>query len=292
MKFDKLLKTGKKLICDGAMGTQLIDRGLKAGECPELWNIEKPLIIKDIHSSYIDAGAQMIITNTFGGNLLKLRNYNLQDKADIINGEAVRIAIEAASGRAAVLGGIGPTGQLLEPLGTCSKEEFREIFYLQSKSLADAGSDAIIIETMTDVNELAVAVEAAASVKLPVIASMSFTKDVNRDDYHTVMGVDIKTFVIRAEECGTSIICVNCGTGPNDILKVVERIAALTSLPVMAEPNAGLPRYENGQTFYRQSPEEFASKAVLIFKAGALIVGGCCGTTPEHIRKLSILLNK
>ncbi|MBN2189922.1 MAG: homocysteine S-methyltransferase family protein [Candidatus Aureabacteria bacterium] len=292
MKFDKLLKSGKKLICDGAMGTQLIERGLGAGECPELWNIEKPEMIKAIHSAYIEAGAQMIITNTFGGNLPKLKNYNLQDKADVINRKAVEIALAASSGRAAVLGGIGPTGQFLEPLGTYSKEEFREIFHRQSKSLADAGAEAIIIETMTDVNELAAAVEAAVSTKLPVAASMSFAKDINRDDYHTIMGVDVKTFVNRAEECGAGIICVNCGTGPQDILKIVERIIALTSLPVMAEPNAGLPQYKNGQTFYRQSPEEFASEAALIFKAGALIVGGCCGTTPEHIRKLSVLLNK
>lgn len=292
MEFNKLLKTGKKIICDGAMGTQLIERGLNAGECPELWNIEKADIIKAIHSSYVEAGAQMIITNTFGGNLPKLKNYNLQDKADIINKKAVRIALDASSDRAAVLGGIGPTGQFPEPFGTYTKEEFREIFLFQSKSLAGAGAHAIIIETMTDIGELSAAIEAAAETNLPVIASMSFSKDINRDDYHTIMGVDIKTFVSRAGECGAGIICVNCGTGPRDIRNIVERIKRLTSLPIMAEPNAGLPRYKDGQTFYSQSPGEFAAEAALIFEAGALIVGGCCGTTPEHIKKLAALATK
>lgn len=290
MDFKKTLATKKKLICDGGMGTQLIEKGLQGGGCPELWNLERPEKIEEIHKSYISSGADLITTNTFGGNLLKLKNFHLESKADEINQAGVNIARKSAEEKTLVLGDIGPTGEFLKPLGTYSSEEFYEIFHKQAESLAKAGADAIIIETMTDLGELTQAVKASKNTGLPVIASMAFTKDANRNDFHTMMGVDLKTFVNSAAGTGADVISVNCGSGAEEILEIIKRLKKLTSFPLMAEPNAGLPHLIKGKTLYEQPPESFAETALKIFDAGAGIVGGCCGTTPEHIRVLFNLI--
>ncbi|MEA3346458.1 MAG: homocysteine S-methyltransferase family protein [Candidatus Auribacterota bacterium] len=286
MNLNERLEKGEKLICDGGMGTQLIGKGLQGGKCPELWNLEHPEKIAEIHKSYISSGADLITTNTFGGNLLKLKNFHLESKADEINQAGVNIARKSAEEKTFILGDIGPTGEFLKPLGTYSREEFYKIFHKQSESLAKAGADAIIIETMTDLGELTQAIKASKDTGLPIIASMAFTKDANRNNFHTMMGVDLKTFVNSAASTGADVISVNCGSGAEEILEIVKHLRKLTSFPLMAEPNAGLPRLIKGKTLYEQPPESFADTALKIFNAGANIVGGCCGTTPDHIRAL------
>jgi len=288
------------LIADGAMGSILQERGLPAGAAPDEWNISHPEVIDDIHRAYIKAGAELIVTNTFGANRLKLKKSGLEEKTAEINTGAVSIARKAAQDKAYVAGDIGSTGEFMEPLGSLKREDLINTFAEQARFLAGAGVDLFIIETMTDIEELLCAVEGIGEVsKLPVIASMSF--EPAGQEYRTMMGIGPSDMFKRITSTTCRVIGANCGLVPEQMKDVIadlkknkhEEIAAREEtgtqdreIYFIAQPNAGHARLESGKTVFDQTPDEFAREAVGLINAGANIIGGCCGTTPEHIKKL------
>lgn len=270
-------------IFDGAMGTMLQEGGLKPGACPELMNIERPEVVKKIHRAYIDAGANIIETNTFGASGLKLSHYGISDRVREINFAAVKIAKDAANGQAEVAGSIGPSGKFIEPLGDLDFESAYKIFSEQAKFLAEAGADYLIVETCIDIQEMRAALLAAHDVcNLPVICQLSYG-----EDGRTITGTDPKTAAVILENLGASIIGVNCSLGPEQLVPVVEILAENCRVPVSVQPNAGMPYLENGETKFPMDAKTFGTFGKKLADAGANFLGGCCGTTPEHIRELS-----
>ena len=278
------------LICDGAMGTMLIEKGMPEGECPDYWGIKNHKVLRLIHEEYINSGADMVITNTFGANWIKLKKYGLEKKLDEINRTAVEVAREAAGGRAYVLGEIGPTGEYLKPIGSISPEEMLDVFADQVKSLEESGVDAIILNTFSDIEELKVVIKAVKeNSKLPLIASMTFQRLENKG-FRTTSGITISQFVSEGLSAGSDIIGANCSITGSDMADIVSEIRALEPVYIIAAPNAGMPRLDNGKTIYDESPDSFAKNLPKIIDAGANIIGGCCGTTPKHIRKIRQVL--
>lgn len=270
-------------IFDGAMGTMLQEGGLKPGGCPELMNLEQPDVVQKIHEAYIEAGATMIETNTFGASCLKLDHYGLEDRVAELNEAAVKIAREASRGRAKIVGSLGPTGRFIVPLGDLEFEEAYRAFYEQSKALANAGADCLIFETCIDIQEMRAGLLAAKdATKLPIICQLSYS-----EDGRSVTGTDPQTAAITLEALGADIIGVNCSLGPQELVPIVEALAENCSVPISVLPNAGMPRLENGRTIFPMDPEEFASWGAKLVAAGATYLGGCCGTTPAHIRALA-----
>jgi 5-methyltetrahydrofolate--homocysteine methyltransferase len=284
MKKENILKVLQKklLVCDGAMGTMLQEYGLSAGECPEYWNLTHPEQIKKIHEEYVKAGADLILANTFGGNRLKLEKFNLKDKLLEINTAGVKNAKAAAKENTFVGGDIGPTGSLLEPLGFLKESEALDVFSGQAETLAEAGADFIIIETMIALEEAVLAATAAKKTGLPVMALMTF--DINQDDIRTVMGVDVPSMVKAFESAGVDIIGTNCGNGIDQMIRVVRAVRKETKKFIIAEPNAGLPILKDGSIEYSGTPAIMAAKVPELIEAGANIIGGCCGTTPAYIK--------
>lgn len=275
---------GGVLLCDGAMGTQLDAHGLQAGECHEQWNVLHPEKVKEIHSSYLDAGAEAILTNTFGGTRWRLERHGLGERVGEFNSAAAKLARSAAGEERYVLGDVGPTAEFVFPLGTRKEEEFVEVFGEEVSFLAE-GADAIAIQTMTALEELVAAVRAAKETGLPVIGSMAFQPEVPGKGFRTIMGVGIEQMVRRLEEEGVDALGANCGTVDiADMVRIVRQMRELTSLPILAEPNAGRPRLVDERTVFDQTPEVMAEHVRALVEAGADIVGGCCGTTPDHIR--------
>lgn len=271
------------LLLDGAMGTQLDAHGIAPGECQGEWNVSHPEVVKQIHADYIRAGSQAILTNTFQGTRWCLDRHRLGDKVGEFNSAALRLARKAAGRSRYVVADIGPTAQFVYPLGEKRQEEFAEVFREEISFLTD-GADAIAIQTMTALEELVAAVRAAKQTQLPVIASMSFTPDVGKG-YRTIMGVSIEQMVRQLEEEGVDGIGTNCGTVDiADVVKIVRQMRRLTSLPILAEANAGRPRIVGETTVFDQTPEIMAGHIPALAEAGANIIGGCCGTTPDHIR--------
>ena len=268
----------KILVLDGGMGTELQKKGFTKG-CPDELNIKDPAIVKAVHKSYADAGANIIITNTFGANKIKLKEYKLDGKVKEINEAAVKNVKESCPG-CLVAGDIAPLGNYLEPLGTITFDEAYEAYAEQVKALS--GADLLIIETVADIKILKGALIAAKqNSKLPVIVSMTFDKD------RTVTGTDIETYVEIADSLGADIIGTNCTAGPKEHLEIIKEIAKHTDKPILTEPNAGMPKLVDNKTVFPVGPDEFASFADKFIEAGASLIGGCCGTTPEHIAKLS-----
>jgi len=282
-----------RFLLDGAMGTQLIAQNVEPGRCNEMLNLESPGVVLRIHKAYLDAGSDAILTNTFGGNGFALARHGLIDRVRDINTAGAQLARQAAGPAKYVLGDIGPSGDFLEPIGSLKPNQLRASFAEQADALLVGGVDGFIIETMAAVDEVVVAVEAAKSVGsgLPVLASMSFDK--RGDDFRTMMGVDVKTAVAALVSAGADAVGFNCGTATLDeyvelAKKYVSAVRALgKDVLVFAEPNAGKPELVDEKAVYKVTPDEFAAAAQKIYAAGVTIIGGCCGTGPEHIKALA-----
>lgn len=275
-------------IFDGAMGTMLQNAGLPAGYCPELWNIEQPERITAIHKQYIEHGADIIETNTFGANRIKLTHYGLSDKVSYINEAAVQAARAACGPKTKIAGSVGPTGKLIHPLGDLSFDEAYDVYFEQISALHQAGVDMILIETIIDIQEMRAALLAAKAVTdKPVICQMSYEAD-----GRTVTGTDPQTAAITLEAMGADVIGANCSLGPAQLLTVVEKLAEVTSLPISIQPNAGMPQLIDGETVFPMSAEEMGTWVPKLIAAGAKYLGGCCGTTPAHIKALKEVAEK
>ncbi|HNS19192.1 MAG TPA: homocysteine S-methyltransferase family protein [Sedimentisphaerales bacterium] len=280
-------------ILDGAMGTQLFARGVEPGRCNDWLDVEQPNVVLDVHRAYLDAGTDAIITNTFGANRYALGRHGFADKAFEINKAGAQVACKAAGESRYVLGDIGPTGDFLEPLGTLKPDQVREAFVEQVKALREGGVDGLIIETMTAMDEMEVAIAAARSAGggLPVLASMSFDK--GGAGFRTMMGVDAATAVGRMIALGVDAVGFNCGTATLDEYVELAKVyvaaakAAKGKVQIFAEPNAGKPELVDGQAVYKVTPDEFAAACRKILDAGIHILGGCCGSTPDHIRAVA-----
>jgi len=291
------LKEGA-FILDGAMGTQLFARDIEVGTCNDYLNIESPDVVFDIQSSYIQAGSDAILTNTFGANKIALAKHNLAEKAKEINTAAAQIAGKAAGNEKYVLGDIGPCGDFLEPLGTLKPEQLKDAFVEQAEALLEASVDGFTIQTFSAIDEVKIAIEAVKSVcgDLPVFASMSF--DEAGEDFKTMMGVDVQAAVNTMVSAGVDAVGFNCGSVSLDgYVKLAERYVAAVKASgkdvlIFAELNAGKPELVEGKAVYKVTPEEFAEAAAKIHKAGINIIGGCCGTGPEHIKALAENLKK
>jgi 5-methyltetrahydrofolate--homocysteine methyltransferase len=281
----------RRLVCDGAMGTQLMLAGLEQGGCGEMWNLTQADRVLGIQRRYVEAGTDCLITNTFGGSRIMLKRHGHADDLRAINQAGVRIAREAFGGRAGfVLGDLGPLGAILEPYGDLPQEQARAAYEEQARALVEAGADAIIIETQTSLDEIGVAIDAAKAAGVPcVIASLAYDLSADKTFYVTMMGVQPEAAAVFAEERGADIIALNCGTGMDmpGAAKVAGIYRRHCKLPVMVQPNAGLPVLENGKAVYKQSPDEMAGGVPAALAAGANIIGSCCGSTPEHTRAIS-----
>ena len=278
-----LLSDGRVHVIDGAMGTMLYDRGVFVNVCYDELNATHPDLVEDVHAQYVRAGAEVIETNTFGANPVKLSSHRLEARTEELNRLAARIAVRAANGRAAVAGAIGPLGIRIEPLGPTSLEEARDYFGRQVDGLLEGGVDGFILETFSDLAELEQAFRAVRSrCDLPVMAQVT----VEGDDCKTATGASARQAARAAEEWGADAVGLNCSVGPAVVLDGLERMAEATPLPLSAQPNAGLPRAVGDRKMYLTRPDYTAQYARRLIGAGARFVGGCCGTTPEHIRRI------
>lgn len=286
MDLEFLLGIRKLLTADGAMGTALAERGLPAGATAALWNVERPADVAEVHRGHLRSGAECILTNTFGGNAVALAAHGLADRTEELNRAAAEVARQAAADRAVVLGDIGPTGALVAPYGDLSAAQGREAFRRQASALAQAGVDAVLCETFQSAEELRLALEAAvACCDLPLIACMTFAPEPS-GRYRSMMGEGPEDLVRVAEECGCAVIGTNCGQGIQTMPALVARLADLTDRPILVKPNAGLPQLVNGRTVYREDPAVFRRYVPVVYEAGARIIGGCDGTTAEHVRAI------
>jgi len=281
--FRDLLDDNRVHVFDGAMGTMLYARGAFLNVCYDELSLKQPDLIRDIHRAYVKAGAEILETNTFGANPRKLAQYGLSQETVKINRAAAELAREAAGHRAAVLGAIGPLGVRLEPFGETGIGEAQAAFEVQVRGLLDGGVDGFILETFGDVNELKAAFRAVRSLSdLPVVAQMTIGTDLR-----TAYGTEPAAFGPDLDALGADVIGVNCSVGPQGVLEAVEQLVHATRKPLSAQPNAGLPRDVGDRKIYMASPEYMASYARRMVEAGARFVGGCCGTTPEHIKAIA-----
>ena len=279
--FKKLLEE-RILVFDGAMGTMLQVRGLKTSECPEIYNLFHKDIIKNIQEQYVSVGCDIIQTNTFGANRIKLSQYGLANSVNDINQHAVEIAKEAAKTKCLVAGDMGPVGKLLYPFGDLNFDELYETFYEQAKVLIQEGVDLINIETMSDIHEAKIAVMAVkAAGNVPIICSITYQQNLRN-----LMGADPETAITTLEALGVDVIGTNCGFGPDKMVEVLKRSHQVSDAYLIAQPNAGLPKFVDNKTVYDLSPDHMTEYIEPLIQSGANIIGGCCGTTPEHIRRI------
>ena len=289
-KITEVLKTGKVLVSDGAWGTFLHKKGLKPGECPEHWCLTNFDDVRDVANSYITAGADMVETNSFGGTSYKLEHYGLAEQAAEINEAAARASREEAGADKWVIASVGPTGKMLL-LEDVTEKEMYDAFKEQVVALEKGGANAICIETMSDIMEATIAIRAAKeNTKLEVICTFTFEKSV-RGDYRTMMGVSPTDAANAAADAGADIIGTNCGNGAERMIEIVKEIkAAVPKAYILVHANAGLPENINGRDVFPETPEDMAKYIPALVGAGANIIGGCCGTTPDHIRAIKAAL--
>ena len=279
---ESCIKNGPTIL-DGGWGTQLQLRGLEVGRHPDLWNLSDPEKVEEVARAYVDAGSQIILTNTFGSTKFTLGRHGFLDEVDEINRAGVRISRKAGDGKAKIFASMGPTGIMLLS-GAVSADEMVAAFHQQAMALAEAKPDGIVIETMSDLEEAVLAVKAAKTTGLPVVACMVFDSGKNKD--RTMMGTTPEQAVERLTAAGADVIGSNCGQGIDGFIPICQRMRAATDLPLWMKANAGLPQMIDGNAVYTETPEQFADKAVALVEAGANFIGGCCGTSPEFIAAL------
>jgi len=290
-RFDELLHQGRPLASDGAFGTQLMARGMQPGEVPELWNVDRAEDVEAIHRAYVDAGADLVETNTFGGNALTLGRHGMADRMAELNRAGVTAARRATQGtEVLVAGSMGPTGLLLAPLGEATPEGMAKAFGDQARVLAEAGADLLVVETMTCLDEAVIAVEAARTTGLPVVATMTYNK--TKRGFFTVMGDDVAATVARLSAAGACAVGSNCGNGTDVMVEVARAFAAATKLPLFFQSNAGLPKLVDGKSVYTEGPGHLAAFARSLLDMGVAVVGGCCGTGPEHVAAVAAVVRE
>lgn len=278
------------VLLDGGMGTELIRRGLPQGSCPELWNAENPGAVKDVHQSYYLAGSDVVSTNSFGGSRIKLALHGLENRCYELNLAAARLAVEIKPAGKFVAGSIGPTGKFLKPQGDFEEEEFEEAFSLQARALTDGGVDFLLLETMYDLREARCALRGAKkTTTLPVLATMTF--NLTPRGFFTLMGNPAGGSMKALEEEGAAAVGANCTLGSAEMTTVAAEIRAATFLPVIIQPNAGQPILAaDGTVNYTQTVDDFVSYIPRLVENGVRIIGGCCGTNPEYIRRMAEIL--
>ena len=283
---EKLL-ADRPILIDGAWGTELQKQGLKPGESPEALNLEKPEIVEAVAKAYVEAGSQVIITNTFGGTVFMLERHGLADRVEEVNRVGAGISKRAAGDQAKVFASLGPSGKMLM-MGDVTEEELFAAFEQQAKALAAGGADGLVVETMADLEEATVVLKAAKTTGLPVCVSMIYDSGADLD--RTMMGTTVEDATQALTDAGADIIGSNCGQGIEGFVKLASRMKAATALPVWIKGNAGLPEMVGGETVYKTKPGDFAAFAKPLLDAGADFIGGCCGTSPDFIRALKAAL--
>ena len=289
---DQILDQTGWILADGATGTNFFKQGLETGYPPELWNVERPDEVSALHAAFIDAGSQLILTNSFGGTAHRLKLHKAQDRVGELNSAGARIARQAAddgrerTGRPVVVAGsMGPTGELFAPMGALDYDDALAAFTAQASALADGGADLLWVETMSSLEEVQAAIDAAATTGLPVAACMTFDTAAK-----TMMGVSPAEFARLSSGFGAGFVGANCGIGPAELLHSVRGMLPVVDMPVIAKGNCGIPAYVDGGIHYNGTPELMADYACFVRDAGMTVIGGCCGTTPDHIAAMAAAL--
>lgn len=283
----KSLLASRPVLVDGAWGTEFQKRGLEPGAYPDIWNLERPDDVFAVARTYVEAGSRVILTNTFGANRVALRQQGLDDRVDAINRAGVELSRRAAGNQAVVFASIGPTGKLLY-MDEITEEELLDVYREQSASLAAAGADALILETLTDIEEAKIALRAAHETKLPIAVSMVFGSGPEKN--RTMMGLSASDAARDLEDAGADIVGANCGQGIEGFARVCADMRSATQRPLWMKPNAGLPELVSGRTVYRMDADDFARHLAELVRLGADFVGGCCGTDPNTIRMAALAL--
>jgi 5-methyltetrahydrofolate--homocysteine methyltransferase len=284
------VRRGETVLGDGGLGSLLMERGLEPGRCPEAFVFERPEVLTEIGSLYLAAGAELLTTNTFGGSPIKLKHYSLDEQTEEINRRAVEILLDVAKGSACVAASVGPCGAILEPYGDTAESEVYESFERQLRALQAAGPDVILVETMTDLREATLAVTAAKRVApgLPVVATMTF--DPTPRGHFTIMGVNVEQAASGLAKAGADLVGSNCGNGIAEMVEIAREFGRCSRLPIAIQANAGLPENRGGQVVYPETPEFMAGRLPELVELGVAVIGGCCGTKPDHIRAMKSAL--
>jgi len=290
MPADLAIYAGKVTVADGAWGTQLDTLGCPPGYCREEWNVSHPDAVRSVAASYVEAGSQIILTNTFSANRFTLGKHGFEQQVAAFNEAGARLSKEAAGDDVAVFGSIGPTGKIIM-VGEVSEEQVYQAFAEQAEALAQGGVDAVVVETMTELAEVLAAIRAVKDkTGLGVVACMTFDSGPEQTD--TMMGVSPRQAAEALSGAGADMVGCNCGAGVENYVKVTSLLHEATDLPIWAKPNAGVPELDGGQVVYKEGPEDYAARVPALIDAGANVIGGCCGTGPEHIRRIVQMLQK
>ncbi len=284
------LHAGITLLSDGAMGTELQKRGMPTGVCPEEYNVTHPEIVQGIYQDYYAAGSDIVETNTFGANRSRLTLHNFEPRVAEFCKASAQLAREVCPAGKFVAGSLGPTGDIIEPLGPRTEQEIYDIFAEQAAALAEGGVDVVFVETMMAPEEAEIAIRAVKEkTNLPVVATMTF--ELGKAGLRTMWGVDVATAVRRLTAAGADVIGANCGRGFDEMIAIVQEMRPLTRQPIIAQSNAGIPEWVDGVSVYKETPEMIQPKAETLLQLGVNILGGCCGTGPEHIRTMRLLVD-
>lgn len=286
-----LLKEKKILISDGAWGTMLQAKGMTSDDCPEEWNISHAEEVKSVAAAYAAAGSDMVLSNTFGGSSIKLKKFGFEGRVAELNLAGIKNSVAGAGGKL-VAGSVGPTGEFMQPLGLMSAEEMEQVFSEQIAAMIEGGVDAVCIETFTAIEEAVCAVKAAKKINSSIDVITTFTFDPTPNGFKTMMGIGPEDVYNALTDAGADIIGSNCGNGIDQMVGIVEEYRKATDMPLLIHANAGLPELVDGKTVFRQSPADMAAKTEALINAGANIIGGCCGTTPDHIAAIKDVVDK